>query len=75
MFLTQTVWCWEPQSIVSLKSFRGEGDLEVKLLALCGEVMTFGNLGVYLFHLGTPLRPLTYREIKPQAWARHNAAL
>lgn len=47
-----------------IKCFWGEGDLEVKLLALCGKVMTFDNFGAYLFHLLTPLRPLTCRGIK-----------
>lgn len=48
-----------------IKCFLGEGDLEVKLLALCGKVMTSDNFGAYLFHLLTPLRPLTCRGIKP----------
>lgn len=42
-----------------IKCFSGEGDLEVKLLALCGKVMTFDNFGAYLFHLPTPPRPQT----------------
>lgn len=42
-----------------IKCFLGKGDLEVKLLALCGKVMTFDNFGAYLFHLPTPPRPRT----------------
>lgn len=44
-----------------IKCFSGEGDLEVKLLALCGKVTTFDNFGAYLFHLPTPPRPRTCR--------------
>lgn len=58
MVLRTTVHCFP-------SGLEGEGDWEVKLLALYGEVMTFGNFGVYLFHLLILLRPLTYREIKP----------
>lgn len=47
-----------------IKCFSGEGDLEVKLLALCGKVMTFDNFGAYLFHLPTPSRPRTCRGME-----------
>lgn len=47
-----------------IKCFSGEGDLEVKLLALCGKVTTFDNFGAYLFHLPTPPRPRTCRRME-----------
>lgn len=48
-----------------IKCFSGEGDLEVKLLALCGKVTTFDNFRAYLFHLPTPPRPRTCRGAQP----------
>lgn len=46
----------------------GIGDLEGKLMALYGKVMTFDNFGSYLFHLSPPGRPQTLEELRPVSW-------